>query len=178
MHQATACRPSVPARRRTRLLACSQGAGAPAAEPVLRRFGVSHVLMFRKPFYKPAFLAPRFVSEGLVVYEVLPPIAPRPLRRLDLARNGYRAEVEVGEAQPLELPIAYNPHWRALVDGQPRAVERSEVGLLRVPVARGASTIELRFRRTPAENAMCMLSLLSWAAALALLWRGARPAAR
>ncbi len=71
----------------------------------------------------------------------------------------------------------YFPGWTARIDDQPATLEPyGEQGLILVPVPAGSHVVRLRFEDTPVRQAGAVLSAVSLAIALAILWRWrARP---
>jgi hypothetical protein len=156
-----------------------------AAEPVAEwpGFFVDPVRVFRVPAALPrafvvdgvrvgdgpdALLDPSFAPEREVL---LPAGAPRAsggavgrAEVVALRCNAVAVEVETSVPAHLVLSDAYDPGWRATVDGAEAAVLRANVAFRAVAVAPGRHTVVLRYR----PDALRTGSAVSFAALLAV----------
>lgn len=86
-------------------------------------------------------------------------------RQIKVARWDSRSrsiEVSTGNATSLVVPTFYYPHWKAIVDGEPAIVTRDEKGLISVPIASDAVSVQLYFEE-PYRNVLSgWISLSTW----------------
>ncbi|HUI17253.1 MAG TPA: hypothetical protein VL244_06275, partial [Alphaproteobacteria bacterium] len=90
-------------------------------------------------------------------------------RGLDRVRLSYSAETPFY----LNAAIAYDPHWRASLDGRPASLVRGNFDGLALAVPAGAGVIELRYVNRASELffvSRIAMGLLGLAAVLWLVW--------
>jgi hypothetical protein len=97
---------------------------------------------------------------------LLPP-SPQVVEYVD---GRVRAEVDVPEASRLVVAAAYDPGWRATVDGVPAPVRENEMAFLSIPLKVGHHRVDFSYR-PPLLLEGAFLSVLS---ALAMLGLAAR----
>ena len=104
------------------------------------------------------------------------PIQPAPKVTLSSVQHaGLTAQVETQTPFQLRLHQFHLPGWNATIDGQKTPTYPSgELGLVTVDVPAGAHEVTVRFGATPARTAGGIISLLSLALWLALVWWRAR----
>ncbi len=105
-----------------------------------------------------------------------PPIQPTPKVTLSSVQHaGLTAQVETQIPFQLRLHQFHLPGWNATIDGQKTPTYPSgELGLVTVDVPAGAHEVRVRFGATSARTAGAVISLLSLALWLALVWWCAR----
>src|SRR5665648_683930 len=89
----------------------------------------------------------------------------------EVGENRHAATVELDRPRAVELPLHYNPHWQAELQGQAVTIEDGPHGLAQVHLDEGISTLTFRFEKTWDEVAAWAVSALT---ALGLLLAGAR----
>jgi len=160
----------------------SQGAGQAASE--LLHLGVTHVALTdeaaAKPMVTSQFFQVIWRDSPMAVLAVKPvPGQPAPG---SLLQTNAPAEARLvrGEAEHLEIAVrsggpqlatvavGWSPKWHATVNGTPVRLERSQEGLILLPVPAGASTVVLRFQQDRwdwlgiAVTVLTLLGLLLW----------------
>jgi len=94
------------------------------------------------------------------------------VRILQASPNRLRLKVETAQRRLLVLSEAYDPGWRAWIDGQPAAVLSANLVLRAVPVPAGDHQVELRYR--PASWTLGLALSGLGAILLAALWAAGR----
>jgi hypothetical protein len=127
-----------------------------------------------------------YVPVGADPYELkkdLPPVSvagtvPPDLEMLAWNANSKHFVVRAGARQNLTLRLFNYPAWKVTVNGHRVETRSSEVtGLMIIPVAAGASDVQVYFSRTPDRVAGDIVSLIGLAA-FAALWIRKAPARR
>ncbi len=167
----------------------SQGAGQAASE--LLHLGVTHVALTdeaaAKPMATSRFFQVIWRDPPMAVLAVKPvPGWPAPGSLLQ-TDSPEEAHLIRGEAEHLEIAVqadrrqlatvavGWSPKWHAWVNGTPVRLERSQEGLILLPLPAGASTVMLRFQQDRwdllgiAVTVLTVLGLLIWP-----LWRRRR----
>ena len=85
--------------------------------------------------------------------------------------NRHDFVLELPRAGTQALPVQYNDHWEARVDGEVRAVERGDDGLVVLELPAGRHEVQLRFGPEPVELAALAVSALTVLGVLGLLLR-------
>ncbi len=101
-----------------------------------------------------------------------PPIQPMPKVTLSSVQHaGLTAQIEAQTPFEFRLHQFHLPGWNASIDGKKVPTYPSgELGLVTVDVPAGAHELTVRFGATPARTAGGVISLLSLALWLALVW--------
>jgi hypothetical protein len=160
----------------------------------LRRFGVTAVVVSSADQADELASVEGFDAiwheDPITIFAVRPaPGAPEPGQLLQPAGDAGSVSVEALERSSDRLrwrvgasaegpgpvaviaAVAFDPAWRATIDGRSVPVARSEEGLVRFDVPAGAHEIELRFTGAGIDGGGFALSLLSAGIALLLLAR-------
>ncbi|RKH60866.1 hypothetical protein D7X96_32780 [Corallococcus interemptor] len=112
-------------------------------------------------------LSPQLPPSDVAIVEcqaALPATPEGPLGRIDVAPGTLEhLTVEVEALAPAVLVVndAYQPGWRASVDGQDVLILPANVAVRAVPVPAGRHLVELRYR-TPGLTAGLLVGALSW----------------
>jgi hypothetical protein len=99
-----------------------------------------------------------------------------PVRVVELRADRVRLELPGASAGIVVLADAWDPGWRAWVDGRPAPVLQANVAFRAVAVPAGARVVEMRYRPAPALAGLALTaaSLVGLAGAAFLGRRGAR----
>lgn len=156
----------------------------------LRRTGVTHVVTTDIE-QAPALLEvegfhPIWTDGGVTIHEVLPaagrpspaallqPAAAEPLAftlaaapmQQEAERLAWEVETDVDLAAV--AAVAYDPDWKATIDGRPVATERSAEGLVQLDLPAGDHQVTLRFTGARADPLGLALTLVGLLTVLAL----------
>ncbi|GAB4255448.1 MAG: hypothetical protein Kow00129_16270 [Thermoleophilia bacterium] len=88
----------------------------------------------------------------------------RSFLREEVGRDVYEAQVRLETARSFELPVQYNPHWKATVNGHSLPLKNGPHGLVQVNLEAGLSQIHLTFEKGADEIAAWFVSLGALAA--------------
>ena len=113
--------------------------------PLLHLFNVSYVLTYGTPPYRSSFLAPRYRAREVAVYETRSLPGGYELLAEDVDERHHELELRLEKAQLVQVPVQYNDHWRALVDGAPAEMGRGKDGLVALQLPAGTHTVLLRY---------------------------------
>jgi hypothetical protein len=93
------------------------------------------------------------------------------VENITILRDAYKMTVSVKKDSPLNVsvPVQYNDHWGAIVNGKPAKVMRGPEGLVFLELAGGINSIELSFSRKPLDNAVFLISLITFTIVSVLL---------
>jgi hypothetical protein len=139
--------------------------------PLLDRFNVSYVFSYRNPPYVSAYLRPVYRGGGVTIYRTHDLPGPNRRVREEVGENRHDFVVDVSRPGPQHLPVQYNDHWEARVDGEVRPVARGEDGLVVLELPPGRHEVALRFGPAPIELAALAVSALTLAVVVVLLLR-------
>lgn len=103
-----------------------------------------------------------------------------PVRVVELRADRVRLELPGGAAGIVVLADAWDPGWRAWVDGRPAPVLQANVAFRAVAVPAGARVVEMRYRPAPALAGLALTaaSLVGLAGAVLAGWHGSRRRSR
>jgi hypothetical protein len=87
-------------------------------------------------------------------------------RWLDTTR--LRIEGSVPETMMMSVQVSYDSGWSATSNGRAVPVEKDHLGFMKL---RATGPVDLEYRGTVEQKAFAGVSLLTWAGALALLWK-------
>lgn len=112
-----------------------------------------------------------------------PPAGPAPenievvsgfavIKNLEKGSNFFKFEVESTTAAKLRLPIIYFPNWKIRVNGKDTQFDiKNELGQPTFDVIEGKSLIYAKLYNTSVRTTANIISLLSWALLIKVLWR-------
>jgi hypothetical protein len=130
-------------------------------ETELQRFGVNYVMSYRRPEYNASYLEKVYTSNDITIYKTHDLSGPYKTVGIDLGPNTYKIKLDVFKAGSIELPVQYNNHLNAEIDGQPASVGRSGVGLAEVQLTTGPHEVDISFRETGTEILAFAVSLMA-----------------
>jgi hypothetical protein len=87
-------------------------------------------------------------------------------RWLDTTR--LRIDGSTPESMVMSVQVSYDRGWSATSNGRSVAVERDKLGFMKL---RATGPVDLEYRGTAEQKAFAVVSMLTWAGALALLWK-------
>jgi hypothetical protein len=136
----------------------------------LHKYGVDYILAYRTPEYNSSYLEKVYGTENITIYATKD--LPGPYQPVDLQKgtNSFRLVVNVTSPGEIELPLQYNNHWKAEVNGVPQEVVRSQLGLSALNLGAGINNLELKFKPTFLEYLAFIPSVATLIASLIYLF--------
>ncbi len=155
----------------------------PAALPKVWEDGDNYV--YRVPFTGFAHLVTgseypqsRPLAANATILECFVKAMDDPARRLKfewLGTSRFRITGPVPEGMLVSTRVAWNKGWTGTQDGAPLHAEPDAMDLILLrPKPAAAAVIELAYRPPFEQVALTVVSLLAWAASIALVWRERR----
>ncbi len=144
--------------------------GNPNVVRKLHKYHVAYILSYRKPLYVAPHLEIVYSSNNIVIYNTINLSGDYELLGESLGPNKYSARLNVLRPGNIEIPVQYNDHWAAIVNGNEIPVERGPSGPISLSLSGGINDIELLFRKKPIEYAAFVISFLLLLAALLYLY--------
>ncbi|MCX6819494.1 MAG: hypothetical protein NT129_05875 [Candidatus Aenigmarchaeota archaeon] len=128
----------------------------------LHKFNVGYIISYRNPEYNVSYLEKIYSSKNIIIYKTINLRGPYEIINYILGPNTYYFKMYVLMNGSIELPVQYNNHWHAEVNGDGVEVKRSEYGLIGLNLKSGVNDIKLVFRLTSAEIIALAISLLTF----------------
>jgi hypothetical protein len=144
--------------------------GNPNVVRELHKYHVGYILSYKKPLYVAPHLEIVHSSNNIVIYKTINLSGDYDLTGESLGPNKYSARLNVFRPGKIEIPVQYNDHWAAIVNGNEVPVEKGPSGPISLNLSGGINDIELLFRKKPVEYAAFVISFLSLLAALLYLY--------
>jgi hypothetical protein len=128
------------------------------AKKEFHRYNVDYVLSYRKPEYNVSYLEKVYSSDNIIVYRTVNLVGQYELIEYELKPNRYNLKINIFANGEIELPVQYNNHWYANVNGKNMEVKRDDTGLVKLSLDKGFNDITLIFRRMPSETLAFLIS--------------------
>lgn len=151
-----------------------------AAKKLLHKTHVNYLLVAGKPEMEKDFLE-KVYDDGkkIRVYKVTNLSGmDYYVQNITVLHDAYEltVSVESTESMNVSVPVQYNYHWDARVNGKPGKVVQGTEGFVTLELEPGLNHVELSFVRRPMDNLVFMLSLITFLIALILLLRPGKKA--
>jgi uncharacterized membrane protein (Fun14 family) len=127
----------------------------------LHKFNVDYILSYRNQEYNASYLRNVYSSENIVIYKTINLSGEYEMIEYELGPNKYHFKINVFEDKEIELPVQYNNHWQANINGKPQKVKRGNSGLVELSLEKGLNDIALVFKKTFGEIVAFLISLFT-----------------
>ena len=127
----------------------------------LHKFGVDYVFSYENPEYDAPYLEKVYSDRIVDIYEVIDIEGPYRTIEYSLGRNLFHMKMDVLTGGEIEIPLQYNNHWNAYVNGESKKTERGESGLIELKLDSGINDISLTFKRTFIESISLLMSIFT-----------------
>ena len=136
----------------------------------LFRFGVNYVLFGGPGKLSKPYLEEVYNNKDLSLYKVVN-LGEQKYEILSLKTDYRGAYLNISSniSQETQIPIQYNDHFTAKVNGIDQTPMQGETGLVRLELQPGENEIKLLFERKPMESLLVLMSFSS-ALIVVLLW--------
>jgi hypothetical protein len=136
----------------------------------LFRFGVNYVLFGGPGKLSKPYLEEVYHNKDLTLYKVVN-LGEQKYEIMSLTTDyrGAYLKIRSGAAQEAQVPIQYNDHFTATVNGITQNPFQGETGLVKLQLQPGVNEIKLVFVRKPMESVILLISLTT-ALAVFLVW--------
>ncbi|MFZ2455031.1 MAG: 6-pyruvoyl-tetrahydropterin synthase-related protein [Candidatus Altiarchaeia archaeon] len=128
----------------------------------LFRYGVNYVLFGGPGKLTKPYLEEVYANKDLTLYKVVN-LGDQRYRITSLSTDyrGAYLEIESDTVQETQIPIQYNDHFTAKVNGIEQIPVRGETGLVKLELRPGVNEINLVFERKPMESLIVLMSFAS-----------------
>jgi len=134
----------------------------------LHKFNVDYIFSYGKWDYNTSYLKKVYKSKNIIIYNTVNLTGPYEIIEYELGPNTYRIELNVFSSGEIELPLQYNNHWHAYVNGEEKEVKRGNIGLVELNLEKGVNDITFIFEKTLTEFYAFLISLYTMV--FCILW--------